>query len=400
MKILFHAPALSVHRPSTALSHTLGVPPAVTNSLAGLREAHQLTGNRGNIIHAEAPARMLKKDPERSVVANLAKLQESWGEAFRERIAEHFDIIVISLANFIRPKSDGTRLFSALKALDGAVPFVVLGMGMQGTHEFSALMPGSRDLIALLNERAALWGVRGDKTAAWLQDNGFGNATVLGCPSMYVYPQSILSVDGAAARAKGKAANVLTAGHITIRNGGVVNRGHLIVKAFEGIEASYALQDEMFDYAGIAELPFSYNEGNNSADAEQVNAWLKEAHGIDARFSRYYYFSEAGAWRQGTLLHDVYIGDRFHGGVAALQAGQPAIFLKQDNRVSELTAHFDLPALATQRFAKIGLEAALEQFLSDEALNRMKATYRKRHDEFTTAMAGVGLELCSPLPAA
>ncbi|WP_392342680.1 polysaccharide pyruvyl transferase family protein (plasmid) [Phaeobacter sp. BS23] len=42
------------------------------------------------------------------------------------------------------------------------------------------------------------------------------------------------------------------------------------------------------------------------------------------------------------MLHDVYIGDRFHGGVAALQAGQPTIFLKHDNRVAELTEHFGL----------------------------------------------------------
>jgi hypothetical protein len=67
MKILFHAPALSAHRPEAALPHLLGVPPTVTDHLAGLKRAHKLTGNRGNIIHAEArsPGPQLAQKPQR-----------------------------------------------------------------------------------------------------------------------------------------------------------------------------------------------------------------------------------------------------------------------------------------------------------------------------------------------
>lgn len=399
MKILFHAPALSAHRPDIPLPLLSGVPPAAADSLAGLAPAHQITGNRGNIIHAEAPARMLRKSAAGSALGNLAALQRALGSGFREKMAEHFDIIVFSLANFIRPSVDGARLYAALKALDGAVPFVVLGAGMQGKFAFSDLQPGNRDLLALLNEQAALFGVRGPQTAGWLAENGLQNTTILGCPSLYVYPQSILAIDGAAARARGAAANVMTAGHLSIRDGEIVERGSRLAEAFQGIEASYVFQDEFFDYGPLAAGQFGYNEGNSIARPDPLNRWLSQKCGVPVNFSRYYYFAEAGAWRQAAMLHDVYIGDRFHGGVAALQAGQPAIFLKHDNRVTELTGHVGLPALRTQKFAKMGLAAVLEEYLSDERLAEMKALYRQRHAEFTAALAPHGLVVEPIVPA-
>ncbi|UWR94427.1 polysaccharide pyruvyl transferase family protein (plasmid) [Phaeobacter inhibens] len=398
MRILFHAPVLSVHRPDPALSSILGVPPTVTDTLFGLKPAHKLTGNRGNIIHAEAPARSLRKDPDGSAVGNIANLQKNLGEGYAETIAEHFDMIVVSLANFIRPNHDGIRLFTALEALDGRVPFVVLGAGMQGSHAFTDLMPGNRDLLALLNERANLFGVRGTQTAEWLANNGLENTTVLGCPSLYVYPQSIMAIDGAAAQSKGRQANVMTAGHFSMRDGAIVERGTELAKAFDKIDASYVFQDEIFAYGKFITDRFGYNEGNNIAQPEMLNRWLSRKCGHKVDFNRYYYFSEAGAWRQAAMLHDVYIGDRFHGGVAALQAGQPAIFLKHDNRVAELTEHFGLPALNTQKFMRKGLKAVLDEYLSPEMLDTMKATYRQRHAEYVAALAAHGLEVDTIVP--
>lgn len=400
MKLLFHAPVLSVHRPDIAMPRLLGVPPTVTDSLQGLAPAHRLTGNRGNIIHAEAPARMLRKDPEGSAVGNLAALQRALGDGYRAAMAAQFDMIVISLANFIRPDLEGHRLFDALEALDGAVPFVVLGAGLQGEFALEDLRASNRDLIALLNERAALFGVRGQRTAAWLAGQGWHNTRVLGCPSLYAYPQSILAIDGSAARAKGQAANVMTAGHLSLRHGAITERGRHLAEAFADIQASYVFQDEIFAYPGFRHDRFGYNEGNNIIPPRKLNRWLSRKSGVPINFNRYYYFAEAGAWRQASMLHDVYVGDRFHGGVAALQAGQPAIFLKHDNRVSELTAHFDLPALPTAEFAEMGLAAVLETYLAPARLTQMKETYRRRHGEFTAALAEVGLEVTTALPDA
>lgn len=306
-------------------------------------------------------------------------------------------MVVLSMSNFIRPKFQGAKLVEALELLDGKVPFVVLGAGLQGEHDLTDLSPSNQRLLKIVNERASLFGVRGAKTSEWLLKNGMENHKILGCPSLYVYPQSILGIDGSNAIAKGRAANVMTAGHLTARKDGIYERGTDLVRALQNIDASYVFQDEIFAYDAFISQRFTYNEGNNTADAKILNDWLSQKCGLGVNFKRYYYFSEAGAWRQATLLHDVYIGDRFHGGVAALQAGQPAIFLKHDNRVAELTDHFSLPALGTQKFVKLGLQATLEQFLSHDALEQMKSTYRKRHAEYTAALAEQGLELATHL---
>lgn len=391
MRILFHAPGLTAFRPAAALPHLLGVQPSVVDRLDALLPSHKLTGNRGNIIHAEAPARTFAKSATGSAYGNIAVLRNSLGNRYPDAIAENFDLVVISMANFIRPTLAGGNLADALLALNDRVPFVVLGCGLQGNNRLDDLDPGTRKLIDVFDTRALIFGVRGTKTASWLHENGFANAKVLGCPSLYAYPQSIQAIDGAAARSKGNAADVMTAGHLTMRAGRIVPRGLELLKAFRNVKASYVLQDEFLTYDELLSRPGLYLEGSSQVRAEDVNAWLSAQTGQKAAFERYYYFGEAGAWRQAALRHDVFIGDRFHGGVAALQAGQPAIFLTHDNRVSELTEHFGLPNLSTEEFARRGLADTLEEYLSDERLDRMKATCRQRSTEYFDTLAPYGL---------
>lgn len=258
-------------------------------------------------------------------------------------------------------------------------------------------------LLAHFNSHAALFGVRGEKTATWLAENGFGNATALGCPSLYAFPRPILRIDGAAARARGRQANVMTAGHLSVHRGRIVPRGLDLARAFKGIRASYVFQDEFFAYGELTAIPGLYQEGASEIAAGPINEWLTRRMRCPVDFERYYYFSEASAWRQAALRHDVFIGDRFHGGVAALQAGQPAIFLTHDNRVSELTSHFGLPSLTTDDFASRGLAATLDEFLAPDRIEAMKSLFRRRYDEYCAALRPFGLRpeaaLDEPAPA-
>lgn len=398
MRILFHAPGIAAFRPDVPIHPLLGVQPEVAQSLAALKATHQLTGNRGNIIHAEAPARIFSKQPTKSAYGNIARLKSVLGGAYADTLADHFDMIIISLANFIRPTYDGESLASAIEALDGKVPFIVLGAGLQGDNQLAALPDGTQTLLALLNERATIFGVRGEETANWLEKNSLKNSKILGCPSLYVFPESILSIDGTAARMKGRNVSIMTAGHISMHNGKIVPRGRQLLQAFEGLRASYVFQDEIFAYQSVSQRGFSYNEGTNEANATWLNRWLEKQTGLQVNFERYYYFSEAGIWRQASLRHDVFIGDRFHGGVAALQSGTPGIFLKHDNRVSELTAHFGLPALTISGFQEKGIKGTLEEFLSEETLTNMKKVYRQRFTEFKTLMEAYGLTVVPKLP--
>lgn len=391
LRLFFHAPGIAAHRPKLSLPLITGAQTTTTDSIAGLYPNHMLTGNRGNIIHAEAPAKIFTKSPGGSTYGNLAEILQLIGADFATRMSRSFDMVIISMANFIRPDHDGTRLLSSLKALEDKIPVVVLGCGLQGNHKLSDMMPGNAALIEWFNQNAVIFGVRGEKTANWLHDNGFKNADVLGCPSLYAYPHSIMGLDGSSARAKGAAAEVMTAGYVKIANGAIAPRGVELARAFRKISASYVFQDEPWSFEELAQMRGLYNEGNNEFRADLLNDWLGQRAGGTLPFKRYYYFNEAGAWRHAALRHDVYIGDRFHGGVAALQAGVPAIFLSHDNRVAELTEHFGLPHLTTKAFARKGLPAVLEKYLSPEVMQAMKILYRQRSREFFEVTARVGL---------
>lgn len=391
LRLFFHAPGIAAHRPQPSLPLITGAQSTTTDSIAGLHPNHMLTGNRGNIIHAEAPAKIFAKSPSGSTYGNLAEILQVIGTDFATRMSRSFDMVIISMANFIRPDHDGTRLLNSLKALEDKVPVAVLGCGLQGNHKLSDMMPGNAALIDWFNQNAVIFGVRGTKTANWLHDNGFKNADVLGCPSLYAYPHSIMGLDGATARGKGAAAEVMTAGYIKIANGAVAPRGVELARAFRKISASYVFQDEPWSFGNLVQMRGLYNEGNNEFRADLLNDWLGQQAGGKLPFKRYYYFNEAGAWRHAALRHDVYVGDRFHGGVAALQAGVPAIFLSHDNRVAELTEHFGLPHLTTKAFARKGLSAVLEEYLSPQVMQAMKTLYQQRSREFLAVTARAGL---------
>lgn len=392
-RILFHGPGITWFRPNMPMPNVTGVQASATDTLAALRQSHQLTGNRGNLIHAEAPARLFVKNAAGSANANIHVLRQSLGKRFREDVARNFDLIVLSLANFIRPGVKLPNLERALKQLDGTVPFIVLGAGLQGRCQLTELTPSVRNVLAILDEQALIFGVRGQQTGSWLADNGFKNTEVLGCPSLYCFPQSILTIDASQVRAKGNQAGVLTAGYLTVQGGHNFKRGKNLAESFKNTQPSYVFQDEFFTYGDVIETSFSFNEGTSTADAGILNELMTRETGVPVNFKRYYYFSDSGAWRQAAMHYDVYIGDRFHGGVAALQAGRPAVFLTHDNRVAELTEHFSLPNIPTSRFKKIGLRRTLNELLSDDAIALMKRTYRQRFEQFRGSLARHGIEL-------
>ena len=395
MRILFHGPGTSTYLPEIRLPNTSGLRHAATDRLIDLKDSHSLTSNRGNLIHGEAPARIFQCRRRLSAFANLGTLHRIFGNRLKDVLPNHFDLIVLSAANFISPSRDLTRLRDALNALGDAVPFMVLGAGMQGDHALSELHPSVQEILDIYNRRAVLFAVRGKQTEGWLHENGFINAKALGCPSMYVFPQSILSIDHTAAHQAGSAAKILTAGYLTIKKGRNFPRGQKLAKALRGARASYVFQDEFFGYGKIIEEHGSFNDATNMGDRVGLNRLLGSAAGIPLDIENYYYFSETAAWRQVAFGHDAYIGDRFHGGVAALQVGRPGIFLSHDNRVAELTDYFDLPRMTLDELLSEGVGTAIRQRITAGSVAQMKATYRGRFRHFAETLSEHGVKLHS-----
>lgn len=370
--------------------------PAI-RTFSELKQNHLLTGNRGNMIHAEAPAKLFEHDVARSVYGNISTLQRVLGDAFADKIEENFDLVIISMANFIRNDHDGKALLTSLKALDGRVKIIVLGAGIQGNPHPEKMIPSNLQLIDFFNSRADIFAVRGQETAKWLKKHGFNNAKIIGCPSLYVYPESILGMNYAAARNRASGAKILTAGYLKQMDKGLHLRGDELIKAFKGLRASYVFQDEIFGLPEFQNRKGAFHEGRCEVSRDLVEEWLKTLGIVDVPFDRYHYFTETGSWRQAAMAHDVFVGDRFHGGVVALQACKPAMFLCHDNRVSELTRFFNLPALSTAEFTHLGLCRAMETYLSDDAEAKLKERYVSLYNRFRALFAEHGLKV-RPLP--
>lgn len=96
----------------------------------------------------------------------------------------------------------------------------------------------------------------------------------------------------------------------------------------------------------------------------------------------------------------LFLGDRFHGAVAALQAGVPALIIRDDLSVAELTEFFGIPNLPVTDLGNIGLDELVSRQLSEESLARFKEIYRQRLAAFLETFRELGIPLAITEPAA
>lgn len=284
-------------------------------------------------------------------------------------------------------------LVSVLKEIE--VPLIVFGAGMQ-THvkDSTTLHASTRSLIALLDEKCRLMGVRGDKTSDFLQSLGFRNHKILGCPSMYVYPRNILAIQPISYEVGNRWA---TAGHISYNNldgsRPTFKRSHALLECIKGESPDYIFQDEVFSFTDLLDTAGLYDEATGKMNRDLINGFFREKLGNSLPFADYWWFNEVSQWRQYMLRMKFYLGDRFHGGVVGLQGSVPAVFIAGDQRIDELTDFFGIPKTTFSELKSEGLRAVVDDRCSMESLDAFKARYRTRLQPFVEAVTGAGLQL-------
>jgi hypothetical protein len=349
------------------------------------------------MIHVEAPAKLFQCDRSKSASGSwpafLGDADDAKIEETCSKLERHFDGIVLSFANIIRRYD--TRTTSAETANNFAniesylthlkVPIYVLGIGLQASHD--NVWPPLLSLLNTINQRAALFAVRGEQTRDWLHKKGFTNAKALGCPSMFAFPKNIVSIEPPS-----RLLRFSTAGHITRSTRGLDSIAFLQRIAAE-TDANYIFQNDIISVVGRQDQPFAFDDATCSLDRAFIDARLDSYVKWQGRkFSGYYFFRDPSSWRSFAHQQDVYLGDRFHGGVAFLQAGRPALIASADERVDEMVAYFDLPSISVAKAAAQPVKQSVGEHLNDEVLARFKDTYRRRLHNFLTECAAVGLE--------
>lgn len=399
MRIYFHSTAVSLHRHIEGVPYSNGTFAPAYPTISQLRPGFDTTGNRGNMIHSEAIMRILDRNVGRCASGNLHHLSRQLGDRFTSEMNRQFDAVVLSMANCVTKNRDAAGLVDALERLE--VPIYVFGVGMQDAlpkGRLDLLTPSTQRLVEIFGQ-AEFFSVRGRRTAAWLRSVGHEPDTIGGCPSLYLFPQRIAALDFAAVP---RADRLVTGGHISENN---LNgsrprfkRGHQLVDAFRGTPATYVFQDEPFHYSGLVEEPDVYDASLCEIDAPRLNSYMQDKVGVSLPFDRYLFFHDPATWRVAMRGFDAFVGDRFHGGVACLQASVPAAFVTSDQRMTELAEYYRLPSTTFADLDGASVPDVLDSLFTSDANDAFHERYRARLQRFQKDLRNAGLPVADPRP--
>ncbi|MFF8030884.1 MULTISPECIES: polysaccharide pyruvyl transferase family protein [unclassified Streptomyces] len=333
--------------------------------------------NSGNLIFSDAAHKILTaRDTE--VVSN--GIQTDLTAA--GRINEEYDAFVVPLANAFRPSFEGSleRLTRLIKKL--RIPVVVLGVGAQSGVSYDAarlkaMEPTVRAFCSAVLDHSATIGVRGEFTERYLNEMGFRDVEVIGCPSMFLHGDK-LTVEKKAQRLTTESRIAVNGSHSAMRGGlhEIVGRTH-------------------------ARYPHLRYIGQNLTDAKQLH-WrdvnspagrvtMMPTHPDHPMYreDKVRVYIDPQTWFDDLREFDYSFGSRIHGNIAALLAGTPATVLTFDSRTLELCRYFEIPHQQLDRTPPDTDPAELYEKADFSALT---GNHRERFDRFTAFLDKNGLQ--------
>ncbi|MGV8931095.1 MAG: polysaccharide pyruvyl transferase family protein [Luteimonas sp.] len=304
----------------------------VSQASRSLVECFQATGqNTGNLLIGNGLFRQLKYE-------NL----ETYRYAMTpEYVEENFDQVVIAAANFLYPGFDFTPVSSFLDKIK--LPVFMVGLGAQlpsSQAELENVPAGTWRLVQIASERSHSIGVRGDFTAEQLRKHGIHNVQVTGCPSLYTQLEPIRI-------RRPKEVNKI-----------VVNGSRNVVGHASDKEAAAKVEKMLVQLAMSRNLPYVLQNEQPEmqlASGEDPAEHMPTLKSLAAFFNSkpedlaaYYasygkLFFSTDEWFSWIRDYDFSFGTRFHGNVAALLNGVPAVIFTHDSRTEELCEFAAIP---------------------------------------------------------
>ena len=297
-----------------------------------------------------------------------------------DALPEQVSTLVLSMSNFISPTTDLGYLHDALRRRQiGQVVMVGAGAQAYGYGDSVRLTAGTRRFLHWVADRSCTIGVRGCYTADVLGRIGIRNVDVIGCPSAFWAGAAPRLGDGALPARPRVAVHSTPVGHYRDKVSALMAHGMR-----HG--ADYIVQSEAWmmpllgaggDQALLREnlLFYAYPE----CDPARLQSWL-QGH-VRVFFGMDQWLGHIGGY-------DFVYGSRFHGNMAAIQAGVPALNMPFDTRTRELCEYLNLPMLPLAEFhAGIPLERLRE--LADFSLYQQ--TYRDRLGRYAAFLSQNGL---------
>jgi len=352
-----------------------GVVPYETVTPTDCLTKNVLGGNSGNLLYQYSMVKALSTE---GTVVVPSRYKVDLNDA--DRINQECSSFVIPLADAFRPDfmKELRELTELIKRL--TIPCIVTGIGVRTTYEPELKMsfPFDEEVKKFVNavlEKSSMLGLRGEITGKYLQRLGYQEEkdfTVIGCPSLYANGPHMKLKPVNLSRDSAISLNALLYSK--------QNLEHFITRTSERYPNHYFVGQEKMElrllYTGC-EFRASEEYPCNSVDS----AYYQNER---ARF-----FINVPSWLDFMKQMDVSAGPRFHGNVAAILAGTPAILLATDARTREFMEYHKIPGIAQKDIRE---DMNLEDIVNKANFHGMETEHQKNFEHFVEFLNKNGLE--------
>jgi hypothetical protein len=320
--------------------------------------------NAGNLLFSQSIHRLLLTPGTEIGIAGFTFPGPAAVDAYAARVNEEYDVFVVPMANAFRPdfKTKLEHLTGVIERL--TIPVVVPGVGVQmdanGHHPPRQVDDAATAFMRAVLDRSASVGVRGELTARYLADLGFGGSQVevIGCPS--------LAAEGPELRMERRVDHLDTESPIALSvtnwAGGMAALAGINSDRYPNLICVGQHRNELALLLWGRELPKVIDERLPVHPRHRLYLEDRMRSFVDTRtwvdFMRTQYFC---------------FGSRIHGTVAGVLAGTPSCVIAIDSRTRELAEYHQIPYRNVESVAD-GVDAAelydsidLEPFNSGQA---------------------------------
>ncbi len=320
-----------------------------------------------------------------------------------ERLHEHYDMVFVPASNFVSPSvdlADQAAYFARTR-----LPIICFGLGSQILPgQDRTLKPGTDRFLRLVSERSGSIGVRGSFPAEVLWSLGIRNVSVVGCPSLFGLTGEAME---RLVTARPSLDRVLLGFSNNVRQHALSPEAmraseNGLFQRMMGENAFYVLQNEAAELELLVAMEAQDDQAARGATERIARAFDVAPTRADFRTflsTRLRVFFAVEDWVGCARTMGAAVGSRFHGNIAAMLAGTPALFLVHDMRTAELCDLLRAPSLILDR--PYGAEEIVEHMLAMD-YGPFAAQFPRLMMEWRLFLArnGLGAAPSLPMPAA
>lgn len=349
--------------------------PEIIDSSLSLSEKLEITvHNTGNYFFEHAVEKQIK---------NYTLLNEI------NDIQEDDSTLILSMSNFISPSTDLGEVAENIEKKKIA-KVVMIGAGAQAYDydERPSLTKGTKRFLDILSERSASIGVRGTYTANVLNDIGIKNVDIIGCPSIFFHADPKFKVMPRKFNLDEKIKTVFhftPVGYYRDKVSNLLSFGIRNCEAYIAQSENFLLGFNQETEENLKNLKFFfhyYNDG--TVTVEEAKEWFRK---------NIKWFFSLNEWLAHMENIDFSMGARFHGNMAAILMGKPALNMVFDTRTRELVEYLNLPYIHLKDFSP---KICLHELYASTSFDLFNQTFVKKYQAYRNFLIKNGLETSLP----